>query len=140
MAATQVAEIPLNLKYHWERILNKYMGKECTHIKVTKTLDPNGGVIDESQTETTIYGAISPVSEDAVRESVGTLQYGDLVAYYLSEEEVLVGTQTGASEARYDLISYEGILYYVEKRTKIGYDDGTAVVSKYILRKVANET
>lgn len=139
MAATQTATNSLDLYAHWTRILNGYMGKACTHVKVTKTIDPNGGVIDESEVETTIYGAISPVSEDAVRESAGTIQYGDLVAYYLYEAGVLVGTQTGASEARYDLIVHEGIRYTVSKRVKIGYDNGTAVVSKYILRKVANE-
>lgn len=139
MAATQVAEIPLNLKYHWENILNKYTGKECTHIKVTKTLDPNGIPIDESEVETTIYGAISPVREDAVRESAGTLLFGDLVAYFLSEEGVLVGTQTAASEARYDLIVHEGIRYTVENKRATAYDGGIAVVDKFTLRKVANE-
>jgi len=138
MAATQTASNPLDLYAHWTRILNGYMGKECTHIKVTKTLDLNGNVIDESEVETTIYGAISPVTSDAIAESVGLLLPGDLVAYYLSEEGVLVGTQTGASEARYDTIVHEGILYYVEKRVKTAYDNGSAVVSKYILRKVTD--
>lgn len=139
MAITHAATIPFNLKYHWENILNKYAGKECTHIKVTKTLDPNGIPIDELEVETTVYGAISPVREEAVLESAGTLLYGDLVAYFLAEEDVIVGTQTAAGEARYDLIMHEGILYTVEKRLKTAYDDGVAVVSKFILRKVANE-
>lgn len=139
MSATQSATVAMDLYNIWTDILNNYLGQEVTHIQITKTLDPNGGVIDEFQNDSTIYGAISPVSGDAIRESVGTIQIGDLVAYFLSEEDVIVGTQTGASEARYDMISYEGILYYVEKRMKIAYDGGVAVVAKYILRKVANE-
>lgn len=139
MAATQAASNPLDLYNHMSRIINGYLGSECTHIKATKALDPNGNVIGESQTETTIYGAISPVKADAVLEAAGTIQYGDLVFYALAEEGVLVGQQTGATEARYDMISYKGILYTVEKQVKTAYDGGVAVVCKYILRKVADE-
>jgi len=120
-------------------MLNEYLGKECIHIKATKTLDLNGGIISESQTETTIYAAISPVSAKAVDESAGTIQYGDLVFYALSEEGVIVGTQTSTTETRYDMIEYEGVMYTVVQKSKTAYDAGVAVVSKYILRKVAYE-
>ena len=139
MAATQTATNSLDLYAHWTRILNGYMGKEVTHIQITKTLDPNGGIIDEFQNDSTIYGAISPVSTDAVRESVGTIKIGDLVAYFLSEEDVIVGTQTGASEARYDLIAYQGRYYTVENKQTTAYDVGVAVVDKFILRRVAED-
>lgn len=139
MAATQVATNPLDLYAHWTRILNGYMGKEVTHIQITKTLDPNGGVIDEFQNESTIYGAVSPVSADAIRESIGTIKAGDLVAYFLSEEGVIVGTQDEEDEARYDMIGYQGRYYTVENKKATAYDDGVAVVDKFILRRVSED-
>ena len=139
MAATQSGTVPLELYKHISLILNEYLGKECNHVKKTKTLDPNGGVISDTVVETTIYGAISPVSEDAVQESAGTFQYGDLVAYFLSEDGVLVGSQVEQDESRYDLIEYEGAMYSVSKKLKTAYDDGEAVVCKYVLRLVSDE-
>ena len=139
MAATQAGANSLDLYNHWSRILNNYIGKACNHIKATKSIDPNGNVINESQTETTIYGAVSPVSEDTVLKSAGDIQFGDLTAYFLDEEGVLVGTQSTASSTRYDMIEYEGLMYTVVNKRATVYDDEVAVVSKYSLRKVADE-
>jgi hypothetical protein len=139
MAATQAATNPLDLYAHWTRILNGYMGKEVDHIQVTRTLDLQGGVIDEFENDSIIYGAISPVKEESIVESPGMFQHGDLVAYFLSEEGVIVGEQTDALETRRDVIVYQSNRYYVEKRLKTAYDNGVAVVSKYILRKMAIE-
>ena len=137
MAATQSASTPLDLYNHLSQIINGYFGKECTHTKISKTLDLNGNVIDESETTTTIYGAVSPVKAEAVLESAGAMIFGDLVAYFLSEEGVLVGTQTNSTEARYDTITYEGNVYTVENKRATAYDAGVAVVDKFVLRKVA---
>jgi hypothetical protein len=139
MAATQNASTSLDLYNVWSDILNTYLGQACTHIKVTKVLDPNGNVIDESQTETTIYAAISPVSKDVVLESAGVLQYGDLTFYALNDAGVIVGTQTSATGVRYDMIEYKSVMYTVVQQSKTAYDDGVAVVSRYVLRKVAYE-
>ena len=139
MAATQIGDNPLNLYAHWSRILNLYIGRSCNHIKATKTIDPNGNVIDESQTETTIYGAVSPVSMDAVTKSAGLIQLGDLIALFLDDAGVLVGTQTSAGSTRYDMIEYEDIMYTVVNKRTTAYDSGVPVISKYVLRKVADE-
>jgi len=139
MAATQAGANSLDLYNHWSRILNNYMGKAVNHIKVTKVLDPNGNIIDESQVETTIYGAISPVKTDAINESAGLLQYGDLVAYFLHEAGVLVGTQTSADGVRLDMIEYQGKMYTVQNIQTTAYDAGSAVLDKFILRLVADE-
>ena len=139
MAATHPASVSMDLYNIWTDILNTYLGQECTHIKATKTLDPNGNVISEAQTETVVYAAVSPVSVEAVNESAGTLQYGDLIFFALDDAGILVGTQTDADESRYDMIEYEGVMYTVNQHDTTAYDNGVAVVSRYILRKVAYE-
>ena len=131
------AAISKNLKFHWENILNTYAGQECSHNKITRTLDPFGNVIDESEVSITVYGAISPVGAEAVKEAAGELQYGDLVGYFFAEEGILVGTQINADNSRWDTITYEGIDYTVEKLVVTAYDAGLPVVSKYILRKLS---
>lgn len=133
------ATIPLNLKYHWTNIINKYKGRECTHTKITKITDPNGQIIDESETNTTIYGVISPVQQKTINESAGLIQSGDLIAYFLDDEGVIVGEQVTDDSIRFDYIKYEGILYVVNQLQITAYDDGVAIVSSYILRKVAFE-
>ena len=139
MGATNKATTPLNLYDHWCLILNGYLGKECIHTQVTRTLDLNGDVIDETETQTTIYGALSPVSESAVQESVGFLQYGDLVAYFLVEDGVEISEQFGQDSVVHHLITYQDVAYSVIKRTVTAYDDSEAVVSKYVLRKGTDE-
>ena len=138
MAITHAATIPLNLYYHWKRILENYVGKECTHTKVTKVLDLNGGVIDKSSVNTTIIGAITNVSQDTASESAGLFKYGDLVAYFMSEEGVIVGEQTNETSVRYDLIVYKGESYQVRDKLVTAYDDDVAVVDKFKLCKVAD--
>ena len=139
MAATQVAANPLDLYTHMSRILNNYLGQACNHIEKTKTLDPNGLVISDFFDEKTIYGAISPVSKDAVLESPGVYHFGDLIAYFLAEDDVMVGENFGQNESRYDIIEYEDTMYTVSKKLKTAYDAGEAVVCKYVLRKIADE-
>lgn len=137
MSATQNASTSIDLYNVWTDILNTYLGKSCVHTKISKTLDLNGNVIDESETSTTIYGAVSPVKAEAVLESAGAMIFGDLVAYFMTEEGVLVGTQTNSTEARHDTITYEGNVYTVENKRATAYDAGVAVVDKFVLRKVA---
>lgn len=139
MAATQSASVPMNLEFHFSNIINKYMGRESTHIKVMKTLDGTGYVISESQTESIIYGAIGTVNQDVVNESLGMIKTGDLMAYFMESQDVLVGEQITEGEIRIDYIEYECVLYSVVQRLKTAYDNGTEIVSKYVLRKVAYE-
>lgn len=139
MSADNAATNSLGLYDHWSLILNGYLGKECTHMEVTKTLDPNGDVINESETQTTIYGAISPVSEDAVREDAGTFHYGDLIAYFLAEEGVVVSEQFGPYTIIDHMIVYNDVAYSVNKLLVTAHDAGSSVVSKYVLRKGVDE-
>lgn len=139
MAATQAGATSLDLYKHWSLILNNYIGRACNHVKVTKVLDPNGNVIDESQVETTIYGAISPVGVEAIQNSAGVLQVGDLTAYFLNDAGVVTGTQVNSTSVRYDMIEYGGVMYTVMQHSKTAHDDGVAVVCRYVLRKVAFE-
>lgn len=139
MATTAPATVPKGIKTHWEQILREYEAKTCTHIQITKTTDSNGLVIDESQTESTIYGIISAINEDAIDKSMGILQYGDLVAHFMSDIDVIVGEQVTETSIRLDHIKHEGVLYTVNQRTTMVYDAGVSILSKFILRKVAYE-
>ena len=137
MSITQPAQISLGIYDHFTQILVGYEGKTCNHIQVTKNLDLNGNVIDQSQTETTIYGSISNVHEKAVVESLGTLKYGDLTALFLSEDGVIMGEQITENSVRFDLIEYQDRLYTVENRTHEVFDGGVSVMEKFTLRKLA---
>jgi len=135
MSADNVATNSLGLYNHWSLIINEYLGKACVHTEVTRTLDLNGDVISETEDETVIYGAISPVSEDAVHEDIGVVHRGDLIAYFLVEDGVKDGEMFGQYNIIH-LITYNDIIYDVNKRVVTAYDDGAAVVSKYLLRKI----
>lgn len=137
--ATAPATVPKGIKTHWEQILREYEAKTCTHIQITKTTDSNGLVIDEAQTESTIYGIISAINGDAVNESAGLLQYGDVTAHFMSDVGVIVGEQITETSIRLDYIEHEGVLYTVNQRTTTVYDAGVSILSKFILRKVAYE-
>ena len=132
-----VATTPLGMAEHWDFILDTYENKECTHTKHNKTLDASGHVIDETETDYTIYGAISPIHNDVVIKSAGLFQFGDLTAYFLITDDVEVGEAVSETETRYDTITYNGVVYTVNQKTHTATDDGVDIISKYILRKIA---
>lgn len=136
------ATVPNNLDFHLRNIISGFMGQTVNHIKVTKVLDDNGLVISESQTESDLIAIISSVNTDVVNENLGVVQYGDLLMYSMSDDDVLVGEQVSDNSVRFDMIEYQGVLYTVSQRLKVAYDPGTpdvAVVDKLILRKIAYE-
>jgi len=137
MVTTAPATIPKQIKLHWEQILREYESKTCIHVQITKTTDSAGHIISESSAESTIYGIISTVNEDTVHESMGLIKFGDLTARFMCDVGVIVGEQITDSSIRLDHIEHEGILYTVNQRMSTIYDNETAVISKYILRKVA---
>lgn len=138
--ATAPATVTKGIKIHWEQILREYEGKTCTHIQITKTTDANGYVISETETESTIYGIISAVNEDMVNKSLGLLQMGDVTAHIMADVGVIVGDQiSDGTTIRLDHIKHEGVLYSVNQRAQTVFDNETAIMSKYILRKIAFE-
>ena len=137
--ATAPATVTKGIKLHWEQILREYEAKTCTHIQITKETDSQGHIINESSTETTVYGIISTVNEDMIQTSAGLLQFGDLTARFMSDVDVIVGEQVTDTTIRLDNVEHEGILYTVNQRVSTVWDNETAVMSKYVLRKVAYE-
>lgn len=137
--STAPATVTKGIKTHWEQILREYEGKTCTHIQIVKTTDSNGLVISETETESTIYGIISAVNENAVQESAGLLQYGDVTAHFMNDVDVIVGEEVTETLIRLDHIKHEGVVYSVNQRVQTVFDGEVAILSKYVLRKIAFE-
>jgi len=129
----------LNLQYHFENIINGYLGQACTLRRITTTLDPNGGIVDESVVETDIIGIISPASGKVLRENAGLMIAGDLVAYFMRETGINVGTQSTNLSTTFDNIIYKNIIYSIEEKIVTARDGETAIVDKFILREVSGE-
>lgn len=142
-----IARTKANMKTHFNQILTVWGGKVATHRQVAETIDSMGHVIDRSTTDTTIYGIISPASYSEKYYPPGSIQSGDLTAFFLYTDDdsvdVITTKQVTASTTRHDHIIYEGIEYRVEQLGEIAYDVATSTVShepvyaRYQLRKIA---
>ena len=122
---------------HFQQILNVWGGKECTHVRIVETLDEMGQVIDYTETSATIYGIISPASYNENYHPIGSLQQGDLTAFFKYSDDVIKSSQLTDSTVRKDHIIYEGNEYRVEQVQEIVYDVGDPVFARYLLRKVS---
>ena len=100
-----------------------------------------------SNTDITIYGIISPASYSEKYYAPGSIQSGDLTAFFLYTDDdtvdVIATKQVSSSENRRDHIIYEGVEYRVEELSEIAYDVDVSAVShkpifaRYQLRKIA---
>jgi len=142
-----IARTKTNMKTHFNQILTVWGGKASTHRQITETIDDMGNIIDSSYTDTTIYGIISPASYSEKYYPPGSIQSGDLTAFFLYVDDdttdVIATKQINAAETRHDHIIYEGVEYRVEQLAEIAYDVSVSTVSyepifaRYQLRKIA---
>lgn len=126
----------LNLEYHFTNIINGYMGQECTRIRRTSTLDLNGNIVDDSTVETTVYGIVSVASAKVQEESGGLILAGDLVAYFMTDTDINIGTQSTTTTTSTDTIEYNDVEYQIVTRIVTASDVGVEVVDKLILRRI----
>ena len=131
------ARVRSGFSKHFQQILNVWGGKECTHVQITETLDEMGQVIDQSRSTSTIYGIISPASYNENYHPIGSLQQGDLTAFFKYSDDVIKSSQLTDSTIRKDHIIYEGNEYRVEQIQEIAYDVDDPVFARYLLRKVS---
>jgi hypothetical protein len=132
---------------HFNQILTVWGGKSATHRKISETVDEMGNVIDRSSTDTNITGIISPASYKENYYPPGSIQSGDLTAFFLYTDDdtvdVITTKQVSDSETRHDHIIYEDVEYRVEQLAEIAYDVDVSTVShkpifaRYQLRKIA---
>jgi len=140
------ARVPVGMKKHFRQVLSVWSGKPALHIKITETIDEMGNVIDSSQDSgTTIYGIISPASYDEKYYAPGTIQSGDLTAFFWytgTDTDVLASKQITPTTTRHDHIIYQGVEYTV-MLGEIAYDvltssvDWEPVFARYKLTKIA---
>ena len=135
-----VARAKLGLKNHFQIILNTWAGKEVTHVKITETIDELGQIIDQTRTESTIYGIVGDANFKGNNQPIGLLQPGDLCANFKYEDNVIVSDQLTESTTRHDHIIFQEVEYRVED-IEIAYDvlvsqtSHEPVFTKHLLRK-----
>lgn len=138
------ASIKAGMKSHFQQIM-KYGGKDVIHRIITQIIDEMGNIINQSYTDTTITGIISTASYQGNYYPIGSIQTGDLTAYFWYSDDVIKSKQISETEIRYDHIIYENIEYRVEQLAEIAYDVKTPSVNwepifcRYQLRKIAKE-
>jgi len=132
-----LGRVKANMAFHFNMILESWAGKECTHVQITETIDDMGQIIDRSETSTTIYGIVSPASYNENYHPIGSLQSGDLTAFFKYSDDVIKSSQLTDTTTRKDHIIYEGNEYRVEQLQEIAYDVDTPVFARYLLRKVS---
>lgn len=136
-----VARIKTNMKKHFLDILDTWAAKECTHIRITETLDDFGQIIDQSRVETEIIGLVGDVSFKGNNYPIGLLQPGDLCLMAKYSDNIIISDQLTSSTTRHDHIIFQNVEYRIEDMD-IGYDLNDAstnhepVFCKYLLRKV----
>ena len=122
---------------HFKQILQVWGGKTCTHVIITETIDDFGQIIDQSRETSTIYGIVSPASYDERYNPIGTLQSGDLTAFFKYSDDVIRSAQLTDTTTRKDHIIYQGNEYNVEQIQEIAYDIDEPAFARYLLRKVS---
>jgi len=138
------ASIKVGMKNHFNQIM-KFGGKDVIHRIITQIIDEMGNIINQSYTDITITGIISPASYQEKYYPVGSIQAGDLTAYFWYSDDVIKSKQISEIEIRYDHIIYEGIEYHVEQLAEIAYDvktssvDWEPIFARYHLRKIAHD-
>ena len=137
-----VARVAAGMLKHFNQLMRVWGAKECTHVIITETIDDMGQIIDQSRVEITIYGVVSPANFKGNGQPIGYLQPGDLTAFYLHSDNVIIANQLTEVTTRHDHIIYEGNEYKVYN-VEWAYDVKTSQVNhepifgNYLLRKLS---
>lgn len=126
----------LNLKAHFQKIQDNYMGKSFIRRRVSEESDGMGQIIHREFVDTDMEGIISPVSMKTQTEAPGMFQTGDLVLYAMSELGIVGSNQVDSETGQYDHVIYDSIEYQVMLVNK-GFDTTKDVISKFRLRKIS---
>jgi len=66
-----------------DQILGQWLGESIIHTKLTETYDSNGYLISTTETEATIQGIISPITEkDREVIDLGVVEIGDAHGFF----------------------------------------------------------
>ena len=136
-----VARVRANMRKHFADILDTWAAKNCTHRIITETIDDMGNIIDRSYTDTIIYGIISPAKYKDNNYPIGSLQPGDLTAFFKYSDSVRLSDQLTESTTQHSHIIYEGIEHRIES-AEFAFDilvsqvSHEAVFGNYLLRKI----
>ena len=138
-----VARVASGFLKHFGQILETWAGKAATHRKITETIDEMGQVIDQSYTDTTIYGIISPIDLKTNNSPIGHVAPGDLTALFKYSDGVIISDQLTSTTIRHDHIIYEGVEYQIYN-VEWAYDvktsqvDHEPVFGNFHLKKITN--
>jgi hypothetical protein len=121
---------------HFQQIVDRWEGKECTHKKITETIDDNGQIIDRSEATATVHGIIAPIGIDDIQHSTGTIEPEDLYGFFWYTDSITAADRVSATQMRHDHIIYEGTEYNVEKAMSLAFDLDEPVFMQFLLRKV----
>lgn len=123
----KVARVPAGMLKHFNQLMSVWGSKECTHVQIVEEIDEFGNVIDQSRLTLTIYGIVSPANFKGNDQPVGYLQPGDLTAFFLHSDDVIISNQLTEFTTRHDHIIYEGNEYQVYN-IEYAYDVNTSQV------------
>ena len=137
-----VGRTKAGMSKHFDQIIRTWAGKECTHRIITETIDDMGSIIERSNTDSIIYGIVSPADFKGNNQPIGHVQPGDLTGLFKYDENIIISDQLTEYTTRQDHIIYEGIEYRIENQ-QIAYDINIQSVStepvftNNLLRKVS---
>lgn len=141
-----IAQQRFNMRYHFAEMIRNWSGKECTHRKITETIDANGLVIDRAEVDTTIYAIVGNPPFNEKIPQIGNLKTGTLCMYYWytgTDADILVSKQVTETTTRNDQVIFQGMTYKVEQLDEIAYDlnvagdDHEPIFAKYTLKRFA---
>jgi hypothetical protein len=126
-----------NMTSHFQQIIDRWEGKECTHVQITETLDDNGQIIDQSETTTEIIGIIAPIGLDDIHHAMGILEPEDMYGFFWHSAGIKAAYRVSGTQMRHDHIIYAGTEYNVDRIMETAYDLDIPVFDQFLLRLVA---
>lgn len=126
-----------NMTSHFQQIMDRWEGKDVTHVQIIETMDDNGQIIDQSETTTEIIGIIAPIGLDDVHHAMGILEPEDMYGFFWQSAGIKAAHRVSSTQMRHDHIIYKGTEYNVDRIVQSAYDLDVAVFDQVLLRKVA---
>ena len=108
------ARIKFGLVDKFQQVLNDWAGREAVHIISIETIDDQGNMIDQTETESDIIALIGNPSTNTNMQPPGTFQSGDLCMYSKVADDIMAFSQLTESTTRQDRLRYEGGTYRLE--------------------------
>lgn len=136
-----VARVAAGMLKHFEQLGRVWGNKEVIHVKITEEIDELGNIIDQSRSTSTIYGIVSPANFKGNAQPIGYLQPGDLTAFFLYSDDIIISNKLTELTTRHDHIIYEENEYQVYN-VEYAYDVKTSQVEhepifgNYLLRRI----